>query len=105
MPVQTRSMIKAREAAKGPKNDAERIIEGNISRMISREWFSRNRAESIRRSMDLFEYILVPEVATYVDRQYDLKSDIRYRLEGIQSSDILDGYADTMKRVAERFFA
>ena len=97
-------MTKAKKASVGPKNDSERTLSGNISYLIYREWFSKDRAESIQRTMDLFEYFLTPEVAVYVDRQDDLKRFIYCKLQEIMRSENPLERVETMKRISERFF-
>ncbi len=109
MPVQTRSM--ARKAAQYSclqelkKVSSDNIILKNLSILIDRQLKARTRAEAIKRANDLFEHLLIREPAAFIDRQPELKSMTRFKLQELMRSDPTPEFAYTLGRVYQRFFA
>ena len=117
MPVQTRSMSKAKKAAMPKKAEtyscvqdlenvgSENVILKDIAYLIDNQLAAPTRIEAIHRAEELFEYLLVPEVAAYVDRQPKFKAEIRYKVQELMRSGPTPAIAYTLGRVYQRFFA
>jgi hypothetical protein len=84
---------------------SENVILKDIAYLIDNQLAAPTRTEAIYRAEELFEYLLVPEVSVYVDRQPKFKAEIRCKLQELMRSGPTPAIAYTLGRVYQRFFA
>ena len=83
----------------------ENVILKDIAYLIDNQLAAPTRTEAINRAEELFEYLLIPEVAAFVDRQLKFKAEIHSKIRELMRSGPTPAIAYTLGRVYQRFFA